>query len=266
MIAFFIPSCLQMIEISLFSFFFYYFLSWLNKDRNSKLLNYFYTYFLLIAITFYTDLYIFHNFLILCLPFFFFLFIIFHQQTLQKNFISFKTSDKITTGSSDWLEILIRSALFAINKSKEVVFVIEQTNELKSYLTTHFPLYTAIHLDTIAMLLESSYYNSGQMIWCSTNGIIIGFNSSWNIQQSQKNSPSAATWYQDSLLMTLKTDTIIIKADPHTRAFCMMSGGKVTENLTASQTLALINELIFYSNKQEPFVHDKKNQTNILSQ
>ena len=60
--------------------------------------------------------------------------------------------------------------------------------------------------------------------------------------------------------MTLKTDTIIYKADPSKRAFDVVIKGTIYENLPAHQTLLLLKKHLAFSTYKGDSNHDLTDQ------
>ena len=122
------------LEILFFITIFYFFSLWLKKDRQKNLLFYFYCYCCVIIIAFYAQLPTLSTMLFLSAPVALMLFILVHQETLQKNFISLKNASAPKILPTDWLEELLRTCLVAINNNKEVLCVIEHRNNLETFL------------------------------------------------------------------------------------------------------------------------------------
>ena len=257
-------------EILFFSSIVYYFSLWLKKDKRHNLLIHFYAYCGLFLIAGLLNLATIVTFLIYGAPIALMLFIIFHQELLQRNFITLKhTPIALQDESADWAEHLIRASLHAINNNKQLMCVIEHRSDLKPFLNTSLIFNSPIAQNLLTVLIDSNGFDQEKMIWCSTYGKLIGINASWNINHHESwQSPQVKelpSWQQDALLMTLKTDTIIFKANPSKRAFDLIVKGAVQENIPAHHLLALIKKQISSSNKGDS-THDRTDQKRILEQ
>ena len=175
------------------------------------------------------------------------LFILFHQEFLQRNFITLR--NKVASNKNvqcDWMEILIRSCLIAINSNKELTCVIENRDHLATTIENGVTVNSDISQNLLDILIESTAFNAHKMLWINSQGRLLGINSSWimDVDESwqQATVKELPSWQQDALLMTVKTDAIVLKASPTTRSFDVVKGGKLFGNLSAHDTLHLLKK------------------------
>lgn len=235
------------LEILFFANIFYYFMVWLSKDKQKNLLGTFYGYCVVAALAYILQLTAISSLLLLTAPLALVIFILFHQETLQRNFVSLKNiTPAQQTELHDWIEILVRTALHALNKNRSLLYIIEQRDSLNGYLTTPFAIYAPLQRDLLIMLLDGHAFDETAMIWVTAQGQLIGINATWNTeapatwlkQEVQELEP----WCQNALWYTNKTDAIILHTDVATRTFTIVGQGKIIERLTAAQTLTIIKQ------------------------
>lgn len=262
----------DLVEILFLSGAIYYFSLWLKKDRRHNLLVYFYAYCAIFLVANLLHLPTISAFLAYSSPLILILFIIFHQELLQRNFITLaKASVTISEEADEWLENIIRASLYAINNNKQLLCVIENHSDLKPFLDTPVIFNSPLQQNILMLLLDSNGFDAQKLLWCNTHGRLVGINCTWRItshdvwQSSQvKELPS---WQQDALLMTLKTDTIVFKADPAKRTFDLITKGTLHENISAHHTLALIKKQLPQSQTiKGDLAHDSKNKKPLSEQ
>jgi hypothetical protein len=260
----------DLIEIVFFSSIVYFFSLWLKKDRRNNLILYFYGYYALFAITTLIHLPTMSAFLLYSSPIVLILFIVFHQDILQKNFITMRNKPvMVSEDAVDWPENLIRASLYGINNNKQILCVIEHYSDLKPFLNAPFIFNSPLHQNMLNLLIDSSNFDQHKLLWCNTHGKLIGINATWINTQNQEiqHSKELPAWQQDALLMTLKTDTIVFKADPIRRSFDIIVKGVAYEGISANNALTIIKKHI-----QAPIhfkgdtTHDNTRQTPFFEQ
>jgi len=258
------------LEILFFSSIIYLFSIWLNKDKRHNLLFHFYAYCAFFCCASLLHLATIVTFFIYAAPFTVMLFILFHQELLQRNFITLKHAPIISSEeNSDWVEQLIRASLHAINNNKQLMCVIEHHCHLKPFITAAVTVQSPLSQNLLTMLIDSPSFDHTKMIWCSSQAKIIGINATWNSMHDQawlaQPVKELELWQQDALLMTLKTDTIVFKADPAKRAFDIIIKGVYHESIPAHHALALIKKQLSSSHTGDSN-NDRINQKRILEQ
>lgn len=243
------------IEIALCAIGVYYFSLWLKQDRQKNLLFSFYGYCAVIFGCYYAGLPTITSLLFITSPLAIMLFILFHQDLLQKNFIALAAINATSAEhEGDWLETVIRACLVAINNNKTIYGVIEHRDSLSSMLTTSVPLYTDVQKNVLTMALESSSYDQEKMLWLTAQGKLLGINAYWNVSPSdiimENNTAMLAIWQQEALFFTHKTDAIVFSINSTSRTFTLIAQGKIVERIHAQHACTIIKK--FLSDSQYP--------------
>lgn len=244
------------IEIIMLMAFFYYFSLWLKRDKEKNLVWYFYGYYFLFIVTWYGNLNALNAFILYSFPLASILFIIVHQEILQRNFISLKKEAPVAINNQDHLEELLRVALSTLNKNKNFSCILEHTSDLKPFIKTDFSFKAELKQECLSYLIDSKTFDEHKYIWCSWQGYLIAVNAQWRIHQAQplpELSSCNNQWKEDALLITSKTDACVIKGNPTTRLFDLIARGKLHEKLSAHQMLQLLRIQIIPS----PLVGEK---------
>lgn len=255
-------------EIITLSSFFYYFSSWLKKDKEKNLIWYFYSYCFLFFGSWYLELFVINTFMVYTGPLIFLLVVIIHQDILQRNFISMKKTIP-TTKNSEYVEELIRAGLNTLNKNKTFYCVLEHSYELKPFIAADFFLKADINQTYLSYLIDNPHFDQKKFIWCSTRGYVLATNAHWKIHQTQ--SPVELSfrqnqWKEDALLITAKTDAYVIKGNPSSRLFDLVSNGKIHEQLSAPQIVQLLKKYLIQSPLTGEKVYESSHQKIINQQ
>ena len=244
----------------------YYFSLWLKKDTQKQLLFSFYGYCTIIFAAHYFGLQTLSFFLLATTPIVGLLFIMFHQESLQKNFIALATINAAPAEQdADWLSTLMRACLVTINNNKAVLCVIEQNNSLATMLTSHMPLHTDIQKNVLSMILESQLYEQEKMMWITSRGTLRGINTQWNVSPHDIIIDHAIThrplWQQEALFYTHKTDALVFASSPATRTFTLIAQGKIVEHMNAQHALATLKKFLNeHAHAQRGTTHEIQSQ------
>jgi hypothetical protein len=234
-------------EIFVFTGALYTFMRWIAQDTQKNLIAYFYAYSALLIGTYYTGLTLVSELLILAAPVTICIFIIVHQHTLQKNFVTLKKIIPAHAESHDWIDELVRTSLHAMNKGKTLVWAIERKDNLATALEASCLFYADIKQELIATLLESPTVADECILWIAEQGKLVTCNAKWAHAEQTWISPDAhhlPAWQQHALLVSAKTDTIIVHSDRESRLFTVVSQAKSVEHISAHQATVLLKRLI----------------------
>lgn len=198
------------VEILFFSFIVYGFSRWLLYDPTKKLIPYFYLYLCALSGTHFYGLTTINFFLLLTIPGIISIFILAHQETLQKNLIGLKNIATATKISVDWTEPLVQILLHQMNHKKDMMCIIEKTDSLLPFIDALFELEAPLSMDLLSILCDSPSYNPTKMLWLSHGGIIKGVNCSWN----SNTTPNFPLLYETTRLYTQVNDALFF----HTHA------------------------------------------------
>src|SRR4051812_25368586 len=115
------------IEILFFSLVIYYFLLWLKKDTQKNLVIIFYGYFTITILSHYAYLPTITYLLCAAAPIALIIFIVLHQETLQRNFVMLKKVTAPVDINNNWVDELIKSSITALHSNKEFIGIIERS-------------------------------------------------------------------------------------------------------------------------------------------
>lgn len=225
-------------EILFFSLFVYGFSRWLLYDHTKKLIPYFYAYLLTFSAAHYYGLTTINFFLLLTLPGVIGIFILAHQETLQKNLIGLKNITTATKTHLDWIEPLMQTVLHQMNRKKDMLCIIEKTDALSPFITPLFELEAPLTIDLLAILCDSPSYNSTKMLWLSYNGIVKGVNCSWDSQTT----PNFALLYETTRLYTQANDALFFHAHALTNKATVIAQGTVEKDYSIHQLHQIVRK------------------------
>ncbi|MCX5921968.1 MAG: hypothetical protein NTX86_01440 [Candidatus Dependentiae bacterium] len=255
-------------EIILFSTLIYYFSLWLKQDKQKNLLFNFYGYCGILLGSYYLQLPTVTYLLFITAPIAVMLFILFHQDVLQKNFVTLRNIMPARMGDADWLETLVRSCLVAANNNKEIYCVIEHKDSLVTLLNTPLALYTDIQKNVLSMMLESVTFEQHNMLWVNSTGRLLGINATWN--NSLHDTPNAESvkdmlpWQQDALFFTAKTDAVVFSINPIKRTFSIVTQGKTFNDIPAPHALKTIQKYLITPtvSQHKEIIHEAQRKNN----
>lgn len=245
----------SLIEIIFFSSLFYFFSLWLKTDRRSNTLGYFYSYCTITLLSYAFELNVISQFLLLMAPVAIMLLVLVHQETLQKNFVTARNITPAKVTDHDWLGILMRAYLTAVNKNKSVTCVIERYDALGSILAAPLTFNAPIKKDLLDILLSSNSYDAQAMIWVNHRGELVGINTVWHALVDEawfeEDIKDMEPWKRDALILTNKTDSLVFKINPATRTCDLIAQKKIIENVSANEAVSIIKKYVY--GKQQPF-------------
>lgn len=236
----------DLIEILLFSVATYHILIWLRKDSERNLLGPLYIYCAFIFTAHYADLQVVRYVLFLSMPLVAVLFVILHQETLQKNFVKLTKSTASALETSHWVDELIKCCLTALNRHKEIILVIERNDHLKNLIHAPYFIYAELKRDVFDILLEKHAAGDDFMIWINQQGKLVSINSTWrtNLDEAwiSKEAEHMHIWKQQALYITAKTDAIVFKVTPLSRSFDLITQGKIIEGINVEQAATFLRK------------------------
>lgn len=260
------------IEILFFSVLCYYCMLWLMKDRQKNLIFYFFGYCSFIALSYYANLSTMFFVLYVGCPSITMLFIVLHQEALQKNFIALRTITSSTASTSeirlDWQEILVRSCLTLLHKGHSICCVIEQKESLESFIQTSFMFNTSLQEGLLELfILGKNKNNKDSFVWLTNAGIIKSFDALWIPSKNLDKSYATPTsyWHENAALFTSKTDAFILSSNHNEGTFSCIIQGKQIEGLTAHQVIGMLRKYTLSSNLRKGSTYNgtitQKNKT-----
>lgn len=243
------------VEIGFFATLIYYISLWLKKDQQKKLLPYFYTYCMLIFIAHHAQLSTISHLFYTSSAFILLFFVLIHQHTLQKNFVTLHALIPTRSHKHDWLEVVTQSSLIALNNNKAFSCVIERHDLLTSLLETPQPLYADATKSLLDIVMQSPLYDHTRMLWINAHGKLLGINARWlynhHEQISMPTSHDYDTWLQEALFFTSKTDALLFITTPATRTVTLVVQGKSKDKLAMHDARTIIKQYL----AQAPHAH-----------
>ena len=246
------------LELSIFFYGVYSFLLWVSKDTQQPLLLYCYAYAGLTALSYLLTLSVLYSLLILYLPVCLVIFILLHQKTLQKNFVSFhagKSSEKALKNEA-WQEIVMRAALIASNKRKNCFFVIEKSNSLVDFLEVPYFLEVEIHKDFFNFIIEAA--DNSEHIFLINDKIIRSIQSKWKIlytKESYDHSLKLNINESTGLVLSENIDCIILYTLQNKPGLNVIAQGTLAQNLSSVQATTLLKR--YYKNSTNDKGHNE---------
>lgn len=254
----------DLVEISFFVFSVYGFSVWLSKDKSKNLLLWFYGYSSTLILAHFAKLSTVETFLVAAFPAGIMLFFLLHQRELQKNFVTLKNIYP-EIKSLDWVDIILRAAVTAIDNNKEFLCLIEGKDSLKGFIHSSLKADSELNEHLIDVLMKSPLFDQNKIVWVS-DGKLIAINADWNLESKKvwiAEKSNLEEWKQNGILFSSKSDAIIFKAYPQKRCFDIIAKGKISEQVTINNSLSMISQYVRknYSQIYKKEYENKSNKT-----
>ena len=245
----------------------YFFSIWLKQDQQKPLVLYFYSMCSLVIMAHLANLQTLTASLSTFFPVSIMLFILIHQKSLQKNFVTLKNMQPAQIINHDWLETLLRSCIIAANNKQPIYCLIECYDKLAEHVHTPFLIKSKLQPDLLDALLNSTNYDRHKMIWLSNTGELFGINTDWLIPKHMldisKPNYDFDNWQTNSLLFTAQTDALAFRLNPNNKTFDIIATGKILEKITMDQAIKLMRKHFivkdFKRNREHDAYHNKTN-------
>ena len=228
---------------------------WLNKDRARKLVWYLYGYCSLILLCHYLTLPLMFSCLVAGAPVAAIVFILMHQEILQKHF-AMPTKIIPASLSTQWIDELLQASLIAMNSKKQILCIVEDHDNLNTLMATSYSMSTPCRKSVLLMLTESTTFDQQQLIWLSTDGMLKGINCNWSQSQEMADKDS----WTNTLRICTKTDALAFKGNPERNTFDVIVHGNIIENLSSANCRTV---LLQYLNKSHIMGKNQSSRTNI---
>lgn len=236
----------DIIEIIFFSTVIYYFTQWLGYDTKKNLVLPFYVYCGLLLGSYALGISGITTVLLWCAPLVATIFIVVHQTTLQKNFITLtaQNSQEPAQPTATWIEEVVRASLLAVNKNKNLIYIIERTQSLHNYIQASYTMHALCSAALINTVVEQSQHNPIQL-WLTKSGTLMACNVQWSIGEDMLTlSNNVPQWLADALVATAKSDAVVLHCSSSTRLFTLVAGGKQITNLAPAHIPTLLHQII----------------------
>jgi hypothetical protein len=201
------------------------------------------------------------SFLTMMLPLIGVLSIILHQETLQKALlIPKRVIPAAAARDGDWLDILMRCCVQALHSKGAVMCVIERTDSLEGMLNSAAPFNVRLTYPLLVKMLH--IYEPTSFIWIKEPSLLIAIDAQW-VGVDAKDVDSvhyqAHSWQRYAVLLTHKTDAIVICASGTEQLFTVVAQGTMAESVPVGTALRIIRR--FITKQQAHRSSDEKNVT-----
>ena len=234
------------IEITILAVAFYIFLSWLSKTKYTFLSGYFHTYSLMFFGSYFFNLHAVNKILIAFTPVVFTLLVIFHQKSLQKNFVGFKVKKKYAPTKTGWLDTTVQVCLSLASKNQPIRCIIERKDPLDNFLKSDFTFNAEINKPLLNLILENNTIDTKKLIWLSENGTLKAINTKWDVPMQEEwfakehDYENEEKWFEQAQIFTEQTDAMVFSITPEKRMFNFVIEGKHISDITAYNFLKFV--------------------------
>ena len=229
----------DLIEISIFTGIIYGWSCWLKQDATKPLLGYFYAYCTLWLVCALAELPTICTFLKASTPVVILLFIIVHQRTLQKNFISLSSYKPAKKTDAHWLEHVIR---FCLQADHDLYFLIEHTTPLEGLIAIDIPLHSPMCDALLTYMHACEQFEPDQFMILDTKGYIHGLNARW--KKSLALTTLDENRYEKASYLLQDQDGFMLHFKHSTRTFTTILQQKLYKNLSSEQVFQSIGHYL----------------------
>jgi hypothetical protein len=224
-----------------------FWLHWLNTDKQKNLSLLFCLYSLFTGACYYAQLTTISTLLLNVTPLVVVIFIMLHQEQLQRHFITL-TRTSPPPPASHWLSECLSFALSALHRQQEIIFIIEKSDNLSLLLTAPCLINASVTKEVLEFM-TSHHTSPATHIWLTSKGTIIGINTTLNyvleqeflIASTLKHLPP---WQKEACFITKKTDALIFRGSLHTKTFDIICNGTLQEYVSAEHTFTFLKKYL----------------------
>ena len=259
------------IEITFFTMVVYYISRFLKTDTQKNLLGYLYLYYFLMVGAHIAELSLMFLVLTLASPIIIIVFILIHQHTLQKNFITLHAQKQSTLKSTGpWIHTFLKVCLNHLYQQKPIYCAIERTDALDPFLTIPFKMHALIEEQLLEMVFKHYTPDSDKMILISRKGILHAINCTFKKERYQEiwASPELKdkhAWPQEALFYATKSDALFFAIDPQSHTFTLIAHGKLIDKVPIDTAVTLIEQCIAQTSNPYPQGFDQNDNTIVSS-
>lgn len=255
------------IEIIIMSWLSYKIIHFLTTHSEYNLLKPTIIYVSVIAIAHFIHLVTLELFVLITAPAVICFFILIHQEQLQKNFVALHRLPTQKTHKKMWHYSLIQWCQKQASKGISSSYIIEQTENLESVLTSYVPCHTLFSSSLLEIIYESPLFFSEKPILIQYDGIIKGLNINYTkhpILHTYENQQA------QELFISAKTDALIMHMNAHTLTFTCVHNNQILNNLSAHMMTLILDKFFEVSTsslqgKTYEHLFTQKKHTNIGS-
>jgi hypothetical protein len=248
------------IEILFFAAVVYYFCRWLVQGHNTRLLYGFYLYCCIITCSYYGGFSTVGTFLVLTTPIIAILFIIFHQHSLQRNFIAPHIITPPKEPVADWLGTLMQTLLYAMNCTRKIIVFIECSFDTKLFLKDGFMVNAPFQKSLFDLLINNFPIEQHVILLINQSGKMRSIGNSFAITLEKswihESAQSLEHWQQQALFITEKTDALVLHVSPQTRLCTVIMQNKIVEHMDSTHAINLIRQTLEFSSSITGTAHN----------
>ena len=238
----------DVLEIALLVGVVYSFGLWLKRDRSRRLLNYFYVACGIFLLAVLLDLPVVLAFYKAAWPIMVVLFIVLHQKSLQQNYVAARTIEADTLSvERDWLHVVMRAAFKALQRKKNLFFVIEGKQAIRNYCTTPLVLQSPVQQNMLDMIIESTIIEDNSLVLLNQLGNLVALNGQWIMHEDLERAVEhehLPLIQRQALFLTSKTDVLVFFAEESNKLLTIMAQGTIVKNLTSDKAELIINQYL----------------------
>lgn len=243
-------------EIFVFTVIIYKCLRWLQTDYTKPMVLYIYLYSGTLISSHMMNAPILFWTLLICSPIVAILSIITHQTHLQKYIAHASTKTFYAQALPDplWIEMLLRSVLFAAHHKKNIFCIMMRHDNIQHFLEAPYTLNVPIQKDILDLILASTMIENPSIMLIDHHGNLKYINATWSDRMhkhmiitmhhsSVQHSESAS-----SIIANL-SDAIIFNINPISKHATVWHHDTVVHDISIDQLLSICKKIIFTAKK-----------------
>ncbi|BDC34288.1 hypothetical protein Noda2021_02460 [Candidatus Dependentiae bacterium Noda2021] len=244
-------------EILIFSFIIYK-LSLFITSNNKQAVNMYWIYATSLLVTYLVSLNNTLLFLLLVSPIIITLFIVLHQEKIQKNFLAHKTKFSENPADDTWSKILIRECMLRLHNNQSTQCIIQTAYDISSLVDNPYPVNVKIIPGLITLIGTSTQVDSEKFLLFNSTGYLQGINVTITSSQA-----TSVNWIDNAHVLTSQLNILVFKTSTQTQTFDIVIAGELIFKKTASQTQEIIDSFLHKSLKaakgSQQYDHKTKN-------
>ncbi|MEX0940051.1 MAG: hypothetical protein WDZ41_01695 [Candidatus Babeliales bacterium] len=259
------------IEIIFFSWCIYIFSHWLVNDKSNTFIYYVYAFCILGSISILLPLPTIATFLFSYGPALVMLFMLMHQELLQRNYITKRSIKPIKDKEVANWTITLFQTLLHLNNNISLKIIIEKYDHIEPFIKMPCKFNAPFHQSVLSLVFEKPSANQNSFILMNYHGTLIAYDCTWKqhvYEHRLENTSLHEQWLFDTIKHTSKTDTIGISYSQENKTFQIIAQGKVIEELTAYNALNILQQYLQLASckKKGSTIHEYFNKTNHFKQ
>jgi DNA integrity scanning protein DisA with diadenylate cyclase activity len=238
-------------EIIILSFLIYKALQWLQSDHTKPMVLYLYMYAGTLILSNLIGATTLFWILIICSPIASILCIIAHQKNIQKYF-AWKNIHRFDTESlpdKEWMELLVRSILFAAHHKKNIFCIIQRNDYIQHLIEGPYNLNIPIQKNVLDLIFSSPMIENPSVILVTQFGTLKFVNALWSNRMLDHmmllgEHDSLVHSQEAALVLSRRTDAIIIHITTNSEKNTIWYQDTHLQNLSTEQILIVMKKLL----------------------